>query len=614
MSSKNFVRLMCTSLVLVSLVQHDLAFAVETSTKLLPSVRLKQQAEVKARRLKQPEDLASAIALVNQGKALRLDSYFANGGTPDEVANLNSDVITLILANSRMGFIDNRGEFEVWYKAHETSIIMAANKSPETTLQSLVVESYMAFITEGAVEKRDVPGLLLKLEDLIENPATIAAGGLMAVYGTYSFIVNLVKGAAIAGPGAGIFGALVEPIVRPFRERAAVLGNRLLGDRGAKLAERLNSEKESLIETRSQIEARERARDATVKMMARRGLEMTREQAHENMELLKSNWNEAKQIWESTHTGGYRDGRSYTSDNLILRPHALLGPLINSVVGREVFRQGIEANIDRMMRQTNDPAKMQELAFRYMQEIKVEHHAEAEDRKSAAARSRAVKATRAELLALGATDYQLDRIYESQRSELVLYRQAAVTLASAALYDLMYPEFNRELPSETLKAYDLFKSHYCFDYFEAEFRTSSAKILNQIGLDLKAAKKRVNADLAQVEGEIKAIEEKTEPPKAEKREAKKLSFIETRTHRPMIVNRLPLRLVPSKPAAQKPAAKPAPKPAPKAEPTKAADALKGFVSSAENRAAAAGAADLKPGRKKTMAERAREASIRAGKK
>ena len=608
MSLKTFSRLLSTSLVLISLVQHEIAFAANVSAKL-PSARLQQRAAAAAKRLQTPEDLASATALVNLAKTRELKTYFAQGGTHSEVSDLHSDLSAVIFANARIGFIDNRSEFEEWFKKNETAILMAAQKAEGVTLQKIVTESYLAYMVTIAEEKSDLPGVLLKLQDLIQHPATIATGSLAAAYGTFAFVRDLVKGAVVAGPGAGIVGALVEPIVRPIRERAAVIGNRLLGDRGARLAERLNSERESLIETRSQIEARERARQATVRLMARRGLEMTPAQANENMERLKSSWNDAKQIWESTHTGGYRDGRAYTSDNLILRPHALVTTLISSVVGREVFRQGIESTLDRMLAQTSDRARMNEVAERFMQEVKAAAHANATAPTSSYVKK--IKASRAELLELGATEYQLNRISENLGSEMALYKQAAVTLASASLYELMYPEFNRELAPETAKAYDLFKSHYCFDYFEAEFRTESVKILNQLGLDLKAAKAKVETDLGKVESEIKVLEEKSAKPKksASDTTVAREARIETRTHRPILI---PARKVAVKPAL----AKPAPlKPAVEAtKPSAAVEAAKAFVASDANRAAAAGAEDLKPGKRKSWADRAKEAAAKAAKK
>lgn len=606
-------RLLCVILIATSLVQHEVAFAATTAAQVTsPSAKALTA-------LAEPEDMGTALTAINESKRRDVDRYFTQGTTQAELNRFHADVEVLIDANAVIRFIAEPNDFKKWFRDNEAAILANRKKLISTDLQEMIVENYLAFRAQKAQELSDLPGYVQELKALVNSPATMLAGGFAAAYGTYAFCRDIIKGALIAGPAAGSVGAYLEPIVRPNREYLSVLGNRHLGQAGMKWNEYLNSEKAGLIETREKIEARELARQKTVSLMARMGHQMTGEQAANNMELFKQNWGDAKQTWEATNPAFYRDGRANVADMLVLRPVALGSNVLISVSGARGFRQGIIYTVDRIKDRSADPKSVTMVSEQLELAVADQLHFEKLDQKKASLANSQIQEFGSELMKLGAERAEVDRVISDHRSELVFFKNAATSLAGTALIELMYEEYNRELPTKMAAAYEQFRGNFCFDFFHKEFHVEVNRILSELGLELDNSKKVVERNLEFVEHKISEVaksEALIAARKANAAKAQPAARVEMRTHRPTIV---PNRDAVAK-AAVKPEAKPTAKPAAEkpakseAKRSKVVTALKSFVALKENRAAAAGAEDLKPGKRKTMAERAREAASRAAKK
>ncbi|RYZ88375.1 MAG: hypothetical protein EOP06_11070 [Proteobacteria bacterium] len=612
-------RLLCVILIATSLVQHEVAFAASNLPAAQRSATKRLSALVKA------EDMGTALVAVNEAKLREVDRYFAQGTTQAELNRFHADVEVLIDANAVIRFIAEPNDFKKWFRDNEAAILANRKQLISTDLQELIVENYLAFRAQKAQELSDLPGYVQELKALIDSPATMLAGGFAAAYGTYAFCRDIIKGALIAGPAAGSVGAYLEPIVRPNREYLSVLGNRHLGQAGMKWNEYLNSEKAGLIETREKIEARELARQKTVSLMARMGHQMTGDQAANNMDLFKSNWSDAKQTWEATNPAFYRDGRANVADMLVLRPVALGSNVMISVSGARGFRQGIIYTVDRIKDRSSNPAAVAEAAERLQSDVKEHMHNEtlnnANNKTNFEALGRKVEKSFNELMALGAEKAEVVQIVSDHRSELVFYKNAATALAGTALIELMYEEYNRELPTKMAAAYEQFRGNFCFDFFHKEFHVEVNRILTELGLELDNEKKVVNRNLELVEHKISEVAKSEAMIAARKASSAKTAAsqpatrVEMRTHRPIIVpNRDAAKVKPEPKTTTKPAVKAATEVKAAAKPSKVVVALKSFISAPQNIAAATGSENLKPGKKKTMADRAREAAARAAKK
>jgi hypothetical protein len=502
-------RTLITSLVAVSLTGQQIAFAAQPTqaaqAPVAPSASKPTTAAPVPRTdvhalLPQAKTGKQAIVVIGLAESRPLSVYFQHGGTPDEIARLDADFKSLAKANALVGIADDLDSFEPWWDSHKTSILLSHDKVQDVNLENFFTQIFIVYKAEKTQAQKDPNQFVSWLSTKVTNPAVRYASftAFALVLGTFSFTLGLVKGAMVAGPAASMVGAFVEPIVRPIREKASIVGSRLFGPWGVKLSSKIFNENGSaegaagdLNHLESDIaSAREGAKEARA-LMSTMGYEMSPAQYAANMSKLHAIWNKTNQVWVQTNPALFRDGRDVFSNAIALRPQAYSGQIMQSLQGAEQARQAIEQHIDRIISRTGQNAQVvEESVVTLLRAVEINENASEANKMTA---KEGLEQSRAALKTLGATDYQVDRIIESRLAELINVRHTAYTLAANLIHELQYEEYNRSLPDEVQKIQRALRDGTCLDYFHHEFKAQVSKILNEMEFRVDVAQKTVEA-------------------------------------------------------------------------------------------------------------------------
>ena len=494
-SNSSFRALTATTL-LVSMLGQQLAMAAPAQAA----------APVSLKALVTPKTGKQAVAVIQIAEERAVSAYFTNGATQAEIEAFSRDMAALTQANKLAGMTDDVSKYSPWFQAHQTSLIISRTKMRSTNLEGFFMESFIAYKAEETKNQKDPSALMNFLGAHVTSPIvrqmSATAWGVCAA--SFAFITGIAYGAIVAGPVAGSVGAFLDPVVRPFRERFSVIGNRWFGRFGAWINTKISSTQDSDEGGKEGLKDARGAQQKARALVNSMGHDMTASDFTKNVTSMQKVWNEMNRVWASINSSIFKDGRSLMFDAVAFRPNnQFAAPVLQAVHASETFRQGIEQMVDRIaLRNSIDP-KIVEAASSEL--LKAVDERERSDQKDPAKAEAAVALGQEKLVALGATKEQTERMISSRARELLFARHAAATLAANVIHDFQYEEFNRSLPDVLTEIQRVLRSNYCLDYFHKEFAVEVNRILTDLDFKLDVLTHSSDAATAEERGRARGL-------------------------------------------------------------------------------------------------------------
>ena len=516
--------------VLVAFMGQQLAFAAPTQSASSRVASTSAISSAISARLNKPQVLKplvfaktarQAVAVVQSSELRPVAAYFIKGGDAPELAAFKADLTTLAKANEMAGTADDISSYLAWWDKNQTLSLLQRNHMMSTSLQGFFFETFIKFKAEKLASDKSGGAFFEWLSHQVNNPVImkVTSVGYGIVNSVFNFVSGIVVGALIAGPAAGMVGALLDPIVRPYREKFAVWGGKLLGKPGAFFYRVLFAPKKMSADDIAKMEkgvGEVRNSQAEVRRLINSmSQDMTPDDFTNNVKKLQDIWNETNRAWAMYTPAGFKDGRGLIVDAVMFRPFWFSMQTVDGVVGAETFRQGIEAMTDRIIVRTGAQPKAVDAAVDNLMKAVEGVEATPTDVNQPKLADHALKTARAELIAIGATDSQIDRIVTSRATELALARHAASALAANIIHDVQYEEFNRSLPDVAKPLQEALRSNYCLDFFHREFNVEVRRILNQIDFRVEAIDKTIKDPAARAALTEKSLKEAVTPKGAE---------------------------------------------------------------------------------------------------
>lgn len=449
-----------------------------------------------------PSSTREALEVIREGQLRPLSLYFEDGGTADEIARFNADFDNVALANQKIKFAQSDlTQFMVYWKNVETSVLVSARaKNSNPDLEDLFAEQYFAYKTLLAKNKKSPLIRINWLQSVLANPYVhyIGYGALVGIGGALNFGFTTVRGAIVAGPAAGIVGAGVEPVVRPIREKATVLGNEYLGDLGIRLAQALNSKAGNAQDAQRELErieaeineARGAAHEAQL-LQNSMGYDVTAKATLENMELLRRIWIKTNTVWGKVNGASYQAGRDVFTNAFNQRPQMDGIQVTTSMTAAEVAQQGVEGQIQTIAIDTGRPRReVAEAVVTLLKSIDLRDTAE-ESVNSEDAKAK-VESAEKSLRDMGADEFVISRLVKLRMDQLIFTRNTAHALAANWLRESSYAEYNTELPPEAQKVVKVLREGYCLNYFHQQFRDEVVRIVKEMGFQVEEASSVIN--------------------------------------------------------------------------------------------------------------------------
>lgn len=479
-----------TFMIAFSMLQTELAAAAQAVAQTAPSLQ-----NLTARPLQTPSNSAQAIALIRKAEQTSVASYFKAGVTPQATLRLQTDLMAVAKANELVGIIDQAEGFRGWWGKNGASVLQRRHLG-QPNLQGFFSEVYLLYKIEATNAQKDPTAFMRWLTDHVSNPTVLKVSKV--TFGIFSGVFKTIgesfKNALTFAIVAGIASALVEPAVRPIREKAAIIGSKYLGRVGM-LFNRVLFTNATLIETQEAVKSAKSAHKQARDLFNKMGYDLTVQQYEEHFAKLKEAWNAANQVWLKTNPEAFRNGRNIMNDGLVFRnQHFSLHAMV-SVNGAETFRQGYEATIDRIAEASPDKASVHKTSQELLTAVEKQMSVERDSAEKAKAIEPEIAQLKQKLVALGATDAQADRIVSNRRRELANYRHTATSLAAGVIHDLQYEEFNRAMPQEVFDLYSKLKSGFSINFFHKEFAKEIVAELDKLGFQVELKGEQVAAEM-----------------------------------------------------------------------------------------------------------------------
>ncbi len=512
-----FLRRVLTALIALSIVQAELAMAAAASIEVVTSVSTVKNAP--ATPLKTPKNAKESAALIAQAEVISVASYFRNGDNPQTRLRFQTDLMVVAKANETLGIVDQTEAFRAWW-GRNASNTLKRRELGLPNLQGFFSEVYLLYKIEATNAQKDPSAFIAWLGDHVSNPTLLNT--TKVTFGVFADVFKTIgdsfKNALTFAIVAGIASALVEPAVRPIREKAAQIGNKYLGRIGM-VFNRVLFTNSNLIETQEAVKTAKSAHKKARDLFNVMGYDMTVQQYEENFLKLKEAWNAANQVWLKTNPEAFRNGRNIMNDGIIYRTQHFSLHAMVSVNGAETQRQGYEATIDRIAEASADKPGVTKVAEELLATVEKQMDFERETPQKAASIEPEIKQLKEKLVALGATQAQADRIVTNRRRELANYRHTATSLAAAVINDLQYEEFNRAMPHEVFEMYGKLKSGFSIIFFHKEFAHEIVKELDRLGFQVDIKGEQITAEIQKRKPSAKpaaAAEAKPAPSKLKK--------------------------------------------------------------------------------------------------
>ncbi len=330
---------------------------------------------------------------------------------------------------------------------------------------------------------------------------------LRRVVGTTGrFVGGVAHGAMIAGPAAGSVNAFLNPLVTPINQWLAVKGIKWVGPLGmwinAMLWER---KKKPGKESAAELTKAKEAVDQLRRMVEGEHYRMSSEQWQANRNALMGLWNKL-QFMFGLMPDAYKFGRDRHVDLLVMRQRDFAQAAMNSVNAAEVQRQGAEMVLDRLISRGANAQAVQSASDNLLRLSEQLVQAEREAPERASELRLAVESVRVELVALGATAEQAERVVENYRNSFAFKRQGAAMLAAQVINDAMFAETiegGRNLYEAMMRNTALNHLH---GIFKAEVKDILEKL--QFSIEIKETELKLDAQLEARQGQ--ALERVTE--------------------------------------------------------------------------------------------------------
>lgn len=423
----------------------------------------------------------------------------------------------LVQANFLTKFVDDPAGFLQYYRENKSQLMRDAG-SEVNNWQMFLASSFIRF---KLIKSESNPKSFGQWIDSVVNNETIQQTSWktwLAVVGAFlvlrrvlgttgRFVGGVAHGAMIAGPAAGSVNAFLNPLVTPINQWLAVKGIKWVGPLGMWLNAMLwERKKKAGKESAADLSKAKEAVDHLRRMVEGEHYRMSSEQWQANRNALMGLWNKL-QFMFGLMPDAYKFGRDRHVDLLVMRQRDFAQAAMNSVNAAEVQRQGAEMVLDRMISRGADAQRVQAISDNLLSLSEQLVQAEREVAPERASELRAaVEGARGELLALGATPGQAERVVENYRNSFAFKRQGAAMLAAQLINDAMF--------AETIeggrKLYEVMMNNTALNHMHGIFKAEVKEILGKLNftIEIKEAEIKLDAQLEARQGE--ALERVTE--------------------------------------------------------------------------------------------------------
>lgn len=447
------------------------------------------------------QELSAALA-ISRAEQLDVNTLLGlKGGQAksEGLTTFENELFRALEANAAIGLVDDIEGFKVWWDKNKAMLLLEREKmGPNVSLQTFLLNSYIKFKVVN-LKANEHPGSFVQWITSVASSSIVRRASestWIFIIGVFTFMTGVVYGAMVAGPIAGFVNAFLEPVVRPIREKAVLLGARLF----ERPAIALNS---FMFDVNSRQEAKAALGQASTAIKEMKAMiegmgpyGITPEQIARNEGWFQAAWNRAYQVMVKTLPPAYQAGRGVLSDALIFRPKIFADGIAVALSAYETSLQGAESMVDRVSRlSTAEPRIVYDAASAFREAISTGNEAR-------------IVELRAKFAEFGANAEQIARIEDGFRRSAVFRRHAITTTAAHALHEQQYREFNRALPTDLANATKAMRMSFGIDNFHREFAQEVKGLLNTVGIQLDAATKAIEAvEAKEVEGRhLRAIE------------------------------------------------------------------------------------------------------------
>ncbi|MGZ3723562.1 MAG: hypothetical protein ACXVA9_11555 [Bdellovibrionales bacterium] len=396
-----------------------------------------------------------------------------------------ADFEALVRANATIHFIDDPGEFLVWWQQNKVDLIaQTSSMGPGLNWQTFIANIYIKYKITKTDAHKDPSAFLQWMTGVLSNPwvkrITSSTFGVVAT--GFAFITGIVYGAMVAGPAAGFINAFLEPLIRPIREKGSVVGTKLFG-RGGKALNSLLFDRKAKVEVTTGLEDAKTTIKDVRSILTIANYRMSAQQWSENMKRVYASWNHLNFVWNKM-PDVYHAGRDRAMDMIVFRPKDFANSVTQAMSAAEVHRQGAEQMLDRIMLKSSDPRQVESIGRNLLSLIEEQMRLQRETEKSEALQPRIIELQN-KLVELGAAPDQASRVVENFRRVFVFTRQAAGVLAANLLHDAQFSD----MIAETRATFEALRDSYSLEFFHAELGSEVSEILErmefQINVDLK---------------------------------------------------------------------------------------------------------------------------------
>lgn len=533
-SFERIVTSLITSLIAVSVVLTSIpsayGFVAADSSSLiaqrLPKIVVPTDSKSKEALLQAEITAHQAIAMADvRPIQLYLGPSTAAISLQDE-DRFEKDLRNLFHAHQVIGFADTDSrKFDEWWSNNRDEILsqragMSSKPGDSITLENFFMQVYLKYKIDerhNELSGKEQPDSFVKwLESQISNPqlrsASVQAFNITHQTGVY--ILGVLSGAAVAGPAASCVSAFLETLVRPVREKVAVLGSRWFSRFGLGLNQALFKTPTPGQEQNDADTSLSMMNEARQKMLSDLGFTMTDKELHGNDTAMQDSYRRANQVWNSNLPLAYQFGRSMINDGAIFRAQNYSDSISAAATSIEIFKQGVESRLDAIHSRHGQAAY--NLAKEFLTKIE-----EREDARSGeafeAGRShdahlnsqsgqdfgsfgvnsispsnaavvieQEVQSLRQQLISqTGDTDL-VSSLEEKKMGVMINQSRAATATAAFVFREFQSPENNTALPHQMKAAYEKFRGGYRLDYYSRQYSRQVAALFESFGFQIKA--------------------------------------------------------------------------------------------------------------------------------
>lgn len=411
----------------------------------------------------------------------------------------HAEFAMLIKANEITGFIEaGTGADFLKYVIANFAKLSADNRVagiPNINWQMFLTQAYLLFQIERTNALNQPNAFMQWLKKVYTNPYVEWAtyGTFTVIVGTVAFVKGVAYGAMVAGPGATAVNAVLNPVMTPLNQKLTVIGLKYLGPAGMWL-NWLFFERKLERQATQTVEELKKASEAIegIKSLVEGGhYQMSAQQWAENRSVMMQAWNRLQFIF-GLIPDAYRGGRNLHIDMAVLRQRDFANAAATSVTAAEVQRQAVEQIIDRMQASGARLAPL-EGAVQVLGELAADQvMLEREAPERAGELMSEVERAKQELLKIGVSAENIERIHEHYRNHHAFRRQAATMLAAQTLNDAMFADTIEGARS----LYETMYKNTALNHLHTSMKYEVIEILKKMSFVVKARSANLALEMA----------------------------------------------------------------------------------------------------------------------